>query len=335
MTNPTDELFQSLLAILPERSIAGPQVKFSIIVPVYKSGLWLRELVQRLENALLPYGKTFEIILVNDASPDTVTWETIRSLCEEHSWVKGIDMLYNCGQFRAVICGMENARGEFIITMDDDLQHPPEEVPKLIDAMLSHSEADCVFGTYETKQHSGFRRIGTLLIYSLLDRLYNKPKHLRTTSFRLLHRRLVNAIVAYRGSHPQITPIILKSTKNIINIEVKHNPRPHGESGYSTKRLIQVTLDCIINVSTIPLKLVSSFGFITAGISFFIGGIYFIRYLFGQIGVKGFTTLTLLITFFSGCILLSIGILGEYIGRIIRELTGLPRHIVKTSINID
>ncbi len=305
------------------------QARFSIVIPVYKSGAWLPELVECIGRVMGKVGQPFEVILVNDASPDEVTWPTIEKLAAKYAWVRGIDLFFNTGQFRATLCGLSEARGEFVITMDDDLQHPPEEIPKLIEAMEREPRAECVFGRYEQKQHSGFRNVGTRLMSGLLSLLYDKPSGLEITSFRIMTRPLVDGILSCRTAHPQLGPMILRLTQSVANVNVQHQQRTKGRSGYRAAKLVSETFKSVINASTVPLRLVSALGILLSVIPLFIAAYFLTVWMTGGIAVAGFTSLILMVSFTGGLILFSIGILGEYIGRVIAEVSGPPKFIVR------
>lgn len=306
-----------------------PSVKYSVVIPVYKSGAWLEELVARISSALSPLGETFEVILINDASPDEVTWPKIEELAARHSWIRGYDMLYNVGQFITIVCGLEHAKGELILTMDDDLQHPPEELPKLIEALREQLDIVCVMGIYETKRHSWLRNVGSRLYSFILQRFYGKQGTIKTTSFRIMRRELAEAITRYRSARPLLGSMTVQLTQRIKNIQVAHHPRSRGRSGYRLRQLIGRTLDAVVYKSTVPLRFFSVFGFCTAVLAFVLGIIVFVRWLLGDIGVAGYASLILTIAFFSGTILMGIGIVGEYIARIIGEISGPARYQIR------
>ena len=303
-------------------------IDLSIVIPCYRSAPWLGELVERIIATMRPTLLRFEVILVNDASPDD-TWNAIEQAVANHPCVRGFDMLFNVGQFRATMCGLEHAQGEFIMTMDDDLQHPPEEIPKLIDTLRARANVDCVIGAYEQKRHGPFRNLGSGLMARFNEAFYGKPRDLKTSSFRVMRRQVADAICAHRTSKPIINPLLLRSTRRIINVPVEHHPRPNGSSGYSIRRLMSIALDNLINATTLPLKVVSLFGVISAAGSVMLGIHYLIRYVSGGIGVPGFATQVLLITFFGGMTLLSVGLLGEYVIRIIYEVARPPRYCIR------
>jgi glycosyltransferase involved in cell wall biosynthesis len=302
---------------------------YSIVVPVYNSGAWLDELALRIESVMTSLSTAWELVLVNDRSSDPATWPAIAALAERYSWVRGLDLLYNVGQFRATLCGLEHASGQYVITMDDDLQHPPEELPKLIEAMKQHPAMDCIMGKYMVKQHNAVRNAGSWLLRKIMNRLYNKPAGLVTTSFRIMPASFAKTLCLYRISTPQLGPLVISITKRVMNIPVMHHERQSGTSGYSFFHCVQETFQSVINGSILPLRWFSAVGFITAVCAFLIGAYYLLRWLFGGIGVAGFTSLILTISFFSGMLLAGVGVLGEYIGRIIGEVTGLPRYVLR------
>tara|TARA_Y100001978_G_C23681699_1_gene429453 strand:- start:791 stop:1726 length:936 start_codon:yes stop_codon:yes gene_type:complete len=305
--------------------------QFSIIIPVYKSGEWLESLVERIINVMksINIENSFELILVNDASPDDITWEKILFLTEKYTWIKGIDLFFNLGQFKATLCGISHSKGEYIITMDDDYQQLPEEIPKLINAILSSKKIDCVFGDYEAVQPSKFRKFGTKLKSPIFNIFYKKDKNIKTSSFRILKKELANTLLNYKIAHPQPSPLITKITDNIINIKVKHNPRIKYKSNYSILNLIREIFYSLINASILPLRLISFLGILFSTCAFIVGIYTFLNWFQGGIKVEGFTTIVITITFFSGLILFSIGILSEYIGRIIREVSGFKNFPIR------
>ena len=307
------------------------QVVYSITIPVYNSEKTLPELIERLTRVMDEIGQTYEIILVNDASPDGA-WEVIKQLKKKCPQIWAFNLMNNVGQFRALMCAFDNVHGEYVITMDDDLQNPPEEIPKLIEAINNSSDLDCVIGVPREKRHSFSRNLGSLLIGYINRTVINKPKELKTSSFRIFKRHINDALIQYKTRSPVIIPLILKSTKRIGNVTVEHCERKYGVSGYSLSRLIKATFDNVINFSILPLKLVSGVGLLASLGSILLTVFYIIRYFQGVIKVPGWITLVLLLTFFSGLILFSIGLVGEYLIRIIEEVNHSPRYIIRDKL---
>lgn len=315
------------------RRAVASDIRYSVVIPCYNSGPWIDELVERVDKTMSSLKGQYELVLVDDASPDQHTWEEISRLAELSPQVRGIQLSFNVGQFRALLCGFEASEGEYIITMDDDLQNPPEEIPKLVMAIDGRPELDAVIGSYESKKHSLFRNLGTRLIASLYAHGFNKPKPLQTTSFRILRRHLVETISRHGTVRPIVGALILQSTARVINVQVDHRARPYGQSGYSFSRLASVTFDNIINGSIAPLRLVGVIGMLVSLISFGLGVAYLVLALTNQFGQSGFATIVLLLFFFGGLTLAALGLIGEYLVRVVGEVTAPPRYVIRRRVD--
>ena len=234
----------------------------------------------------------------------------------------------NFGQHHALMCGFRHARGKFIITLDDDLQHPPEEILRLIERMQL-GDVDVVTGKYKEKQHNLFRNLGTWIIKQLSYWILEIPKTLDMTSFRIIRRDVVDAMLEFQLAKPRIGLIIFSITKNIANIETRHDVRREGKSGYSIRKLICNFLDNTLYYSSLPLRLTSALGALIAMASCALATYYLFLHLSNQTMVSGFTTLVLLILFFSGTILITLGVVGEYLIRIIRTSERRPTFVIR------
>ena len=308
----------------------------SIVVPCYGSGEWLDRLHREIAEAFDPRGIDWELILVDDASPDGgLTWRSVRALAAADERVRGIALQFNAGQFKATLCGLDAARGNIIITMDDDLQHPPWELPKLLDALDDDPRLDCVIGMYGDKKHGPIRNIGSWLVGWLLWKANGKPRDLRTTRLRAMRRPVVDSILAHRTSRPVVSSLLLQSTKRIANVEVRHDPRPYGRSGWRFNEMVRSTLDLVFNATTWPLRVFSMFGFLMAFASLCVGGYYLYLYSQGGITEPGFTSIVLLLIFFGGVQMMGFGLLGEYIDRIVTEVQDPPRWHIREITGAD
>lgn len=300
----------------------------SIVIPCYNSEKSVSELVHRIKITEKEYNYNFQIILVNDCSTDR-TIDILKSLAEEFDQVKVIDMLFNVGQFMATICGFEYAEGEFVITMDDDLQHPPEEIPKLITAMKASNDYDIIIGIFQEKKHHIARNFGSWLVHTIDMIVFQKPKDIQFTAFRMIRKEITDALAEHHTMYPLIDPLLLKISKKVKNVNVTHENRKYGQSNYKTITLIRITLNHVLNFSTLPLKIISFAGLGVFLLSIFISIFYFIQYIFGYITVPGWVTNILLINFFGGLILFTLGIIGQYLIRIMYEVKGFPRYKVR------
>ena len=307
-----------------------PKPNLSIVVPCYRSGDWLPELASRVKSAMGTRDWTYELILVNDCSPDA-TWKVIQEIADSDESVRGINLAFNTGQFRTTFCGLQQATGEMIVTMDDDLQQPPEEIPALVSALQADANLDAVLAKYNEKRHSLFRKFGSAVMNMLFRLSYGKPKEIRSTTFRAIRPQLVKSICQYSTVNPNINPLIFQTTRKLKSVSVRHEDRKQGRSGYGIFKLFRLMTDNILSVSTLPLKIVTSIGLLAAFGSVVLALYYLYRYWSGDgIGkVQGFVTQVLLINFFGGLTLLSVGLLGEYVIRIMDEVRGRPRFMVK------
>ena len=303
----------------------------SIVIPCYRSGPWLSELVQRIEAALATSNKSFEIILVNDGSPDT-TWDAICDIAREKTFVRGIDLQYNVGQYRATLCGLEQAQGRWIITMDDDFQHPPEQLPILLKAASEREDWDCIMARFPRKRHSLLRNLGSALMRWLYVRFYRAPQHIVPSSFRIMTGEFARVLCSHRTANPVLCPLIFQMTRRIANVEIQHAPRAYGVSGYRLDRLAATVADTLLRATTFPLHAISLLGLIIALAAFAFGAYRIIRVFVGPTVLPGFTTLAVLITFFGGMTLFAIGLVGEYLARVIEEVRGQPRYVIRQMV---
>lgn len=309
---------------------ANDYIEISVLIPCYNSAESVDELTERLVHSMESLAIPYEIIFINDCSSDN-TLQKLCELAEKHSMVSVIDLMYNVGQFRALMCGFEQTRGQYVITMDDDLQHPPEEIEKLYTHIKSRDDLDGVIGKYDSIKYSLYRNLGRKLVNKIDKWVFGKSSDLESTSFRCLKRDLVEALIQNRTRVPILGALIKKSSHRLENIMVHHNPRQHGKSNYGLNQLIRNTYDYIFNFSSIPLKFISIIGGLMASISAILTIFYLFRYFMGGIGVAGWTTVVLLLNLYSGLLLLSISIVGEYLIRILNEVNHQPRfHIRKT-----
>ena len=239
----------------------------SVVIPAYRSATNLPELIRRLKETFRAEGIAHEVIIVNDCSPDDgATWNCIQKLSTEYTGIIGIDLQKNAGQFNATICGMELAKGDLIITMDDDLQHAPESIPKLIEKIQS-GNADCVMASFPSKRHSLLRNIGSLLVRSTYRIFHGLPSGTRMSSFRCMTSDVAEHAIRHRTRSPVLGAILIKSSRRIVNVEVEHHPRIRGKSGYGISRLVKATFDNIFLATTFPLRMFTYLGIIISAIS--------------------------------------------------------------------
>lgn len=302
---------------------------YSVVVPVYNSEHTLVELYTRLEKVFREtVCQPFELILVDDGSKDK-SFQVMTELRKQDSRVKIIQMARNFGQHPALFCGFSHASGDFIITMDDDLQHPPEEIPKMIKVMNERDDVDAIIASYEGRKHNPIRKLGTKVSVWATSKMLGKDPDLQITSFRLIRRFLVEAIIQTNTYKPQIGNLLVMTSNRIINVPVNHAARAYGKSGYSFSRLAKDLLYDITAHSAFPLLMVRNVGILSFLISIALGIYYFARYCIYGTSVEGWTSLMLVLLAFFGMTLLSIGIIGIYLMNILNESKKLPHYVIR------
>jgi polyisoprenyl-phosphate glycosyltransferase len=295
--------------------------KISIVIPCYKSDKSLEILAEQINRLNEENRFELELILVNDSPSYLNTVNTIKSLEKKYSFIKGIFLRKNQGQHIALLVGVYKSQGSLIISMDDDLQHPVSELPKLIDEMNSDKSIEAIFAIpkFSERKHSFWRNMGSYLINKFDIYFLNKPKGLVKSSFKIFNREVADYILSNFNSTPALASLILSATNNVKNIEVMHSKREFGKSNYDFSKLISLTFNNIIHYSALPLKFLGYIGFF--GFLFSIVFIIYMlikKYFFG-LEFPGYASTVILISFFGGLNLLGIGLIGEYLIRIIKE----------------
>jgi len=299
----------------------------SVVVPAFNSEAILGELVERLGTILPKLADRFEIILVNDGSGDR-TWECIQQFAAGNAWVHGICLMRNYGQHNAVLCGIREAKYDIIVTMDDDLQHPPEEITNLLTRLAEGY--DVVYGTPRREQHSLWRNVASRITKIALQNAMGAEVARQVSAFRLFRRSVQQGFRDYNGPFVSIDVLLTWATTRFSAIPVQHNPRPIGKSNYTLWKLMTHALNMMTGFSTLPLQLASMIGFIFTlfgvGILFYVVG----RYLIQGTTVAGFPFLASVIAIFSGAQLLALGVIGEYLARMHFRMMQRPSYTVRS-----
>lgn len=324
-------LLRCMMNDLVANNTDARRTDFSVVIPVYNSERTLEPLVERIGEVFRALGRSYELVLTDDGSRDG-SWRTIESLHARGEPIRGFRLMRNHGQHYALKCGLDHCVGRYAITMDDDLQHPPEEIPKLIEAIEADPEVDVVIGKYESKKHSGFRNIGTWLHKRVRRLVFDVEPDLELTSFRIIDRAALDEIRKVGHARPRIGLIILSITRRIKNVPVHHEPREEGRSGYTLGRMIANTLDNIVNYSSLPLRMVSYVGLLSSALSVLLAILYLVKYLIGQVRVSGFTSIILVVLFTAGVIMFSFGLVGEYLTRIVSQQLMFSQYSVRSRL---
>lgn len=305
--------------------------KISFVIPCYRSEKTLPGVVAEIEEKMRTLAEyEYNIFLVNDCSPDG-TLEVIRKLCREHENIKGIDFSRNFGQHSALMAGLRHSDGDYVVCLDDDGQTPADEVDKLLGKL--EEGYDAVYAKYDHKQHSLFRNFGSRLNERMTRIMLGKPKELYISSYFAVKRFVVEDMVRYENSYPYVIGLVLRSTKNIINVSVNHREREVGTSGYTLKKLISLWFNGFTAFSVKPLRIATGIGAISAVAGFFYGIYTIVKRFLNPDVPMGFSSTMAAIVFFGGMIMLMLGLIGEYIGRIYISMNNSPQYVIREKIN--
>lgn len=301
----------------------------SVVIPVYNSAEILPTLVGRLGVVLGQLVESYEVILVNDGSRDT-SWRTIKQLAQQHPWIVGIDFMRNYGQHNALLSGIRAARYPILVTMDDDLQHPPEEIPLLLDNLKEN--VDVVYGTPRNEQHGLWRDLASRVTKYALQSAMSAETARNVSAFRVMRTQIRDAFADFRGSAAAIDVLLTWGTTRFTAVPVRHEPRTSGKSNYTFRKLVTHALNMVTGFSTVPLHLATLIGFL-----FVLFGIGVLVYVIGRFviqggSVPGFPFLASIIVIFAGAQLFALGIFGEYLARMHFRLLDRPMYTIREQI---
>jgi len=306
-------------------------VYLSIIIPVYNSYNILTKTVETTINALNENFTDFEIILVCDGSPDD-SWYIMKQLAKKYqNIIVAINLNKNYGQHSAVLCGIAQAKGKYILTMDDDLQNPPSEIIKLVHKI--EEGYDLVFAKFLQKKHSLSRRLGSKLIGYINKKIFNIPKGIILTNFRIFTNEVGKLACTYNTSYPYIPGLLLMNASSVGNVLTLHNQRVEGKSNYSFAKIMALTSRLLFNYSSYPIRVLTVWGFVIAACSFIYGLFIIIKGFFLGSQVQGWTSIIVILSFFNGILIVMLGILGVYVVRTLQQVSGKQNYYIKEIIN--
>ena len=305
----------------------------SFVIPCYRSAQTIGGVVEEIDTTMKTLSTyDYEIVLINDCSPDD-TFEVIRALCAQRRDICGLNLARNFGQHAALMAGFRYAHGDVVVCLDDDGQTPASEVGKLLDKI--EEGYDVVYAKYVQKQHSGFRNFGSRINELMARVMLGKPKELYLSSYFAARRFVVDEMLRYANPFPYVIGLVLRTTKNITNMEVTHREREVGTSGYTIGKLFGLWFNGFTAFSIKPLRIATALGCMTACAGF-LYGIYTIIKKFVNPNVPiGFSAMMAALVFIGGMIMLMLGMLGEYIGRVYISLNNSPQYVIRECINAD
>lgn len=302
--------------------------KVSYIIPCYRSANTIHRVIEEIEETMGDK-EDYEIILVNDCSPDN-TYDVIKEICKNNTRIIGVNFAKNFGQHAALMAGFRQVTGDVVVCLDDDGQTPANEAYKLLDKIAEGY--DVVYAKYLDKQHSLGRNIGSKLNQKMAESLLNKPKDLYISSYFAARKFVVDKMIEYENPYPYVIGLVLRATNNIANVEVKHRMREEGVSGYTLTKLIALWINGFTSFSVKPLRIASYSGmfFAMAGFVYMIYTI--IHKIVNPSTPMGWSSIMAALLFLGGVILLVLGMIGEYVGRIYICINNSPQYVIKEII---
>lgn len=306
-------------------------MKVSFVIPCYKSENTIEGVVEEIKTKMSEINKyEYEVVLINDCSPDD-TFMTIKKICNENRNVIGIEHAKNFGQHAALMAGFHFVSGDVIVCLDDDGQTPANEVDKLLDKI--EEGYDVVYAEYENKQHSFFRNFGSNVNRKMTEVMLGKPRELFISSYFAARKFVVDEMLKYQNAYPYVIGLVLRTTKNICNVKVTHRARMEGTSGYSLKKLLALWMNGFTSFSIIPLRIATYSGCGVAMMGFIYAVVTIIRKVVDPTRVLGWSSIISIMLILGGFVLLILGMIGEYIGRIYISLNNSPQYVIRTIIN--
>lgn len=328
----------SSMAVLEQRADAlpaNPAVEppgVSVVVPVYNSAAGLDALIERLQPVLSDLCLHYEVLLVNDGSSDA-SWEQITRLSQGHRWVRGVNLMRNYGQHAALLCGIRSARFPLLVTIDDDLQNPPEEIPKLVEALAEGY--DVIYGKPRVEQHGLWRDAASRLTKIGLQRAMGHEAARNVSAFRAFRRDVRNAFRHYDGPFVSLDVLLTWGTQRFGAVTVEHHARRLGTSHYTLGKLVRHAIDLITGFSTLPLRIATAIGLSFTVFGIGILGYVVFQYLAHGTSAPGFPFLASIVSIFSGAQLCALGIIGEYLARMHFRSMGIPSAVVREHVGFD
>ncbi len=301
--------------------------RISFVIPCYRSALTIEKVVKEIEDTM-PYlpEYDYEIVLVNDSSPDD-TFEVISKMALENEKVLAINLARNFGQHAALMAGFRHTTGDIVVALDDDGQTPADEVGKLIEKI--EEGYDVCYAKYEHKKHSFYRNFGSKVNERMTRVMLGKSKELYISSYFAVKRFILNDMLRYENCYPYVIGLVLRTTKNICNVNVNHREREIGTSGYTLKKLLALWMNGFTAFSVVPLRIATYFGLFCAAAGFVYTIVTIIRKIIDNQAPMGYPTLICAVMIIGGVLMMMLGLIGEYIGRMYITMNNAPQYVIK------
>lgn len=302
--------------------------EISVVIPVYNSEDNLTELCRQINDALKSV--SFEIILVNDRSKDQ-SWNVIKQMTQNYQQVVGINLRKNAGQDNALMAGLNHAVGNYIVIMDDDLQHSPYDILKLYNACVEQ-KSDICYGNFYSLKQAKWKNLGSWLNGKISEWLLDKPKGIYLSPFKIITKGVIQEIIKYTGPYPYMEGLLLSVTDNMVQVDIEHHKRFKGKSNFNLIRSVGVFFKHVTTFSVTPLRVAAFIGTISSIAGFLLIPYYLFEHFFNHNSVEGWTSIVILLLILGGLILLSLGLIGEYLGRAYLNINKKPQFTIKELI---
>lgn len=296
----------------------------SVVIPAFKSATFISETIDRVLSELEDLGYPFELIVVNDGGADD-TWDVVQSKAHKDSRILAVCLLRNYGQHSALLCGLRHAGGSYVITMDDDLQNPPEEIPRMLNYCILNNH-DLVIAEFLHANKTRFRMFGTIVVNKIVTKVFNKPPGLKLSTFRVIRRDVVDRICQSTNPTPYITGELLFAASSISNISVRHDKRIAEKSTYNPFRIIELVRRITFSYSIEPLRIASKMGVVASVLAFLFSSAIMIRSFIIDRSVPGWSSVITAVSFFSAIIILLLSMLGEYLSVVLLQTARTPAY---------
>jgi glycosyltransferase involved in cell wall biosynthesis len=314
--------------------VTAASARLTILVPVYRSEATIGELVDSVVETVASQANLWEIILVNDGSPDNSHAVILQAMERHPGLIRYVRLYRNFGEHNAVMCGLNYVTGDCVAIIDDDFQNPPDQIVGLV-KRLYEGDFDVVYSYYEKKQHSWFRNAGSRVNDIVATLLLKKPRNLYLSSFKVMSADLVKLIVQYRGPFPYIDGLILRTTTRIGTQLVQHETRKEGKSSYTFAKLISLWLNMSTGFSVTPLRLAALLGLAISFVALLMVIAFTVEALTANNLPPGWASTIVTITFFAGLQLCVLGMMGEYLGRLFLTVNGAPQFLIRDTHGIE
>ncbi|MBQ3195293.1 MAG: glycosyltransferase family 2 protein [Clostridia bacterium] len=304
----------------------------SIAIPCYNSSRTLPKVVEEIVDVFNNQSEhDYQLILVNDGSPKDNTFDVIRSLCESNKKIVGVDLSRNFGQTSAKLAALNFVKGDCLVYMDDDGQHPAKYIIDIANKVFEGY--DLVYAHFKNKKHSGFKKLTSVIHRKISEISGTKPKGIFVSAFQGWSRFAVDQVKKYKSPFPSTGGFIMKISSKVCNVEAEHRSRMEGSSGYNLKKLFNLWMNSLTNFSVVPLRLASVCGFIFSFLGLFYGLFVVIRKLVSPNIAAGYASIASIVLFSSGVIMMILGFWGEYLGRMYMIMNQLPQYVIRESVN--